>query len=229
LGAGRAVLTRSRARLARCFAHGGGAFAFRLGRLENAWHEREVARGNSEHPPSAYLDRFCVDSAVFDERALRLLIDTFGAERVLLGTDYPFPLGEQRPGSLVRGSTSLSAAERSAVLGGNAAAFFGLDGGGRASPPPRSSAAGMPTAGARALSTMRRRSTAAPRRRGMMSTATTPAPADEAALGQVQQVRNHIGGAAVGALGGGTLPLVDQESIAWHGMAWHGIAQHRIA
>ena len=50
-----------------CFAHGGGAFAFLLGRLENAWHEREVAKGKALQPPSHYLDRFSVDSAVFSE------------------------------------------------------------------------------------------------------------------------------------------------------------------
>ena len=47
-----------------CFAHGGGAFPYLIGRLENAWHERSIARGKSLHPPSAYLDRFSVDSAV---------------------------------------------------------------------------------------------------------------------------------------------------------------------
>ncbi len=109
-----------------CFAHGGGAFAFLLGRLENAWHEREIARGKSLHPPSHYLDRFSVDSAVFDSRALRLLVDTFGAERVMLGSDYPFPLGEQKVGQLVRTCPALTDDERAKVLGQNATSFFGL-------------------------------------------------------------------------------------------------------
>ena len=65
-----------------CFAHGGGAFPYLLGRLENAWHQRSIARGSSMHPPSHYLDRFSVDSAVFDERALRLLVQTMGPHRV---------------------------------------------------------------------------------------------------------------------------------------------------
>jgi aminocarboxymuconate-semialdehyde decarboxylase len=81
-----------------CFAHGGGSFAFLLGRLENAWHNRDIARGKSEHPPSHYCDRFSVDSAVFDPRALRLLIDVMGEERVMLGSDSPFPLGELQVG-----------------------------------------------------------------------------------------------------------------------------------
>ena len=109
-----------------CFAHGGGAFPYLLGRLENAWHERALARGKSLHPPSHYLDRFSVDSAVFDERALRLLVETMGATRVMLGSDYPFPLGEQRIGSLVRGCAQLSEVERELILGENAARFFGV-------------------------------------------------------------------------------------------------------
>ena len=76
-----------------CFAHGGGSFAFLLGRLENAWQRRDIARGETEHPPSHYLDRFSVDSAVFDARALKLLVEVMGPERVMLGSDYPFPLG----------------------------------------------------------------------------------------------------------------------------------------
>ena len=107
-----------------CFAHGAGAFPHLLGRLENAWHEREVARGVSEHPPSYYMDRFYVDSAVFDPRALRTLVDTMGSDRVMLGSDYPFPLGEQKIGALVRSQKGLSSGDKDAVLGGNAASFF---------------------------------------------------------------------------------------------------------
>ncbi len=109
-----------------CFAHGGGSFAFLLGRLENAWHQRDIARGRSLHPPSHYLDRFHVDSAVFDERALRLLVETLGVERIMLGSDYPFPLGEQRIGALVRASASLAPDDKRKILGENAAHFFGL-------------------------------------------------------------------------------------------------------
>jgi len=108
-----------------CFAHGGGSFPFWIGRMDNAWHERHDVVGTSALPPSGYLDRFLVDSVVFDERALRLLVDTMSAERVLLGTDYPYPLGEQAAGSLIRGASFLTNAERDLLLGGNAAAFLG--------------------------------------------------------------------------------------------------------
>jgi aminocarboxymuconate-semialdehyde decarboxylase len=109
-----------------CFAHGGGSFAFLLGRLDNAWHHRDIARGRSEHPPSHYLDRFSVDGAVFDPRSLRLLVDVMGEDRVMLGSDYPFPLGEQRIGSLIRASGDLDAIQKAKLLGGNAVRFFSL-------------------------------------------------------------------------------------------------------
>jgi aminocarboxymuconate-semialdehyde decarboxylase len=110
-----------------CFAHGGGSFAFLLGRLENAWHNRDIVRAGSKAPPSTYCDRFFVDSAVFDDRALRLLVEVMSEDRVILGSDYPFPLGELEIGSLVRKSRHLSEAGRAKILGGNALAFLGLD------------------------------------------------------------------------------------------------------
>ncbi len=108
-----------------CFAHGGGSFAFLLGRLENAWHHHPVARGVCEFPPSRYLNRFSVDSAVFDDRALQFLVETMGADRVMLGSDYPFPLGEHRVGSLIR-SSQLTAQAKDRLLGSNAMEFLGL-------------------------------------------------------------------------------------------------------
>lgn len=109
-----------------CFAHGGGSFAWLLGRVENAWRHRDIVRQDCPQPPSSYVDRFSVDSAVFDARALSLLVEVMGAERVMLGSDAPFPLGEQQVGALVRGHGGLSPREKQAILGGNAARFFGL-------------------------------------------------------------------------------------------------------
>lgn len=109
-----------------CFAHGGGSFAFLLGRLENAWRHHPVARGVCELPPSAYVNRFSTDSAVFDQRALQFLVETMGPERVMLGSDYPFPLGEHGIGSLIR-SSKLNESTKEKLLGGNAARFLGLE------------------------------------------------------------------------------------------------------
>jgi aminocarboxymuconate-semialdehyde decarboxylase len=110
-----------------CFVHGGGSFAFLLGRLENAWQHHPVAHGVCQLPPTRYLDRFYVDSAIFDERALAFLVQTMGADRVMLGSDYPFPLGEQQVGALIR-SSHLAPQTKSRLLGENAAAFLGFPG-----------------------------------------------------------------------------------------------------
>jgi aminocarboxymuconate-semialdehyde decarboxylase len=108
-----------------CFAHGGGSFAFWVGRMDNAWrHRRDVVGLSSDHPPSHYLGRFYVDSAVFDERPLRLLLETVGPDRVILGSDYPYPLGEQPVGAVIR-SAGLDDATQEQLLHHNAQVFLG--------------------------------------------------------------------------------------------------------
>jgi len=109
-----------------CFAHGGGSFPYLLGRLENAWNHHPVARAQCEHPPSHYLNRFSVDCAVFDQRAFHFLVNTMGTRQVMLGSDYPFPLGEERVGNLVRGS-GFPEATKKQILGGNALRFLGIE------------------------------------------------------------------------------------------------------
>jgi aminocarboxymuconate-semialdehyde decarboxylase len=110
-----------------CFAHGGGSFAFLLGRLENAWQHHPVAHGSCKLRPSQYLNRFYVDSAVFDRRALQFLVETMSEDRVMLGSDYPFPLGEHNIGSLIR-SSQLAQSAKQKLLGENAARFLRLEG-----------------------------------------------------------------------------------------------------
>lgn len=109
-----------------CFAHGGGSFAFWIGRMDNAWHQRSDIVATSLYPPSQYLGRFYVDSAVFDERALALLCATVGVDRIMTGSDYPYPLGERPAGAVVRHGTTLTDMERVLVLSGNAETFLGL-------------------------------------------------------------------------------------------------------
>ena len=107
------------------FAHGGGSFAFWLGRADNAWHQRnDIVRGRSQGPPSSYVGRFSVDSVVFAEPSLRLLVDALGAENVMMGSDYPYPLGERPAGDVVR-RAAMPEADREAILGGNAMRFLG--------------------------------------------------------------------------------------------------------
>lgn len=108
-----------------CFAHGGGSFAFLLGRVENAWRERDIVREDCPQPPSHYVDRFYVDSAVFDPRSLRLLVDVMGEERVMLGSDYPYPLGERKVGQLIQ-EAGFDAATQNRLRSTNASEFFHL-------------------------------------------------------------------------------------------------------
>jgi aminocarboxymuconate-semialdehyde decarboxylase len=86
-----------------CVAHGGGSFAGTLGRIEHGFHCRpDLVAIDNPHPPRAYLGRFWVDSLVLDPEALRHIVGLFGADKVALGTDYPFPLGEAVPGQTIR-------------------------------------------------------------------------------------------------------------------------------
>ncbi len=109
------------------FAHGGGSFAWLLGRVDNAWQHRDIVREDCPNLPSSYCDRFFVDSAIFSPGALRHLVETMGSSRVMLGTDAPFPLGEQAPGMLVSTVYAQDHATRDDILGGNARRVFRLD------------------------------------------------------------------------------------------------------
>jgi aminocarboxymuconate-semialdehyde decarboxylase len=84
------------------FAHGGGSFPATLGRIEHGFHERPdlVALDNPVNPRN-YLGKFWLDSLVHDERMLSYIIDLMGMDKICLGTDYPFPLGELEPGKLI--------------------------------------------------------------------------------------------------------------------------------
>jgi aminocarboxymuconate-semialdehyde decarboxylase len=110
-----------------CFAHGGGSFPYWLGRADNAWERRgDIVRGKSTMPPSSYVDRFYVDSVVFSSPALRLLVDTMGEDRVVVGSDYPYPLGERPAGAVVQNADFLTAGQREKLLTTNALEFLGL-------------------------------------------------------------------------------------------------------
>ena len=83
-----------------CFAHGGGSFPYTIGRIEHGFRMRpDLVATDNHRNPREYFGRLWFDSCVHDPRALRYLVEVAGADRVMLGTDYPFPLGEQKPGS----------------------------------------------------------------------------------------------------------------------------------
>ena len=84
------------------FAHGGGSFPFTIGRIEHGFLVRPdlCAIDNAENPKN-YLGKFWIDALVHDPKALDYIIDTMGADKICMGSDYPFPLGEHHPGKLI--------------------------------------------------------------------------------------------------------------------------------
>ncbi|MEP7324569.1 MAG: amidohydrolase family protein [Gemmatimonadota bacterium] len=114
-------------RLRICFAHGGGSFPGTIGRIERGFNVRPdlVAVENSVNPRE-YLGRFYVDSLVHDEDALRLLLKLMTPERVAMGSDFPFPLGEKPAGQLIESMLDLSPATRDRLLAGTALEFLNI-------------------------------------------------------------------------------------------------------
>ncbi len=108
------------------FAHGGGSFPFTLGRIEHGYKVRPdlVAVDNNTNPCD-YIGKFWVDSLVHDEKALRYLIDLFTSNKICTGSDYPFPLGEEEPGRLLK-SIGLDKEDEEKILERNAMQWLGL-------------------------------------------------------------------------------------------------------
>lgn len=84
------------------FAHGGGSFPATIGRIQHGFDVRpDLCAVDNQIAPRQYLGRFFVDSLVHDPKVLHYLIDLFGADAIALGSDYPFPLGESKPGNMI--------------------------------------------------------------------------------------------------------------------------------
>lgn len=85
------------------FAHGGGSFPATVGRIQHGYDCRpDLTAVDNPHPPKKYLGKFYLDSLVHDAHMLHYLVKLMGANRIALGSDYPFPLGEEVPGALIR-------------------------------------------------------------------------------------------------------------------------------
>lgn len=115
-------------RLKICVVHGGGYLPLYAARFDHAYEVRPEIREHITQPPSAYLELLHFDTMVFDPSQLGQLIDRYGPDRVLLGTDYPFDMGEDDPVGLVDRVEGLAEADRTLVLGENAVRLLGLDG-----------------------------------------------------------------------------------------------------
>ncbi len=110
------------------FAHGGGSFPGTLGRIEHGFDVRpDLVAVHNDVSPRTYLGRFYLDSLVHDPDVLRHLVALVGADRVALGSDYPFPLGEAVPGAMIESMPDLSPETRDRLLAGTALDFLGLE------------------------------------------------------------------------------------------------------
>lgn len=111
-----------------CFAHGAGAFPYTIGRIENGYKARpDLCAVHCSTNPKQFLGRIYCDSLVHDEKALKLAVDVMGRENVLLGSDYPFPLGELHPGKLIESISDFDNDVKADLLWNNACKFLGLD------------------------------------------------------------------------------------------------------
>ena len=108
-----------------CLVHGGGHLPYQIGRLDRAYEMRPEARQHIHRPPSHFFKQFYFDTVVHSEKALVYLIDLVGVDKVMLGSDYPFDMGVERPSDIVH-ALDLPAAAKAKICGGNAAELLGF-------------------------------------------------------------------------------------------------------
>ena len=108
-------------------AHGGGYLPYYVGRSDHGWKVRPEIR-TPKNPPSSYLKKLYFDSLVYEPEALAHLISRAGAERVMLGSDFPFDMGSENPVAHVHSTPGLGDAEKAAICGGTAADLLKIRG-----------------------------------------------------------------------------------------------------
>ena len=106
--------------------HGGGYLGGYSGRIDHAWGARSDCNVNLPKPPTEYLKRVYVDTVVFTPHQLAELVRVFGADHVVMGTDYPFDMAEYDPIGHVAGVEGFDASTIAAIAGGNAKRLLGL-------------------------------------------------------------------------------------------------------
>jgi aminocarboxymuconate-semialdehyde decarboxylase len=101
-----------------CLPHGGGVLPILIGRIDQGWRTRAELK-HLPQAPSAYLQRFTYDTITHSKPAIELLVKEIGAERVMVGSDYCFTMGYDRPVEFLE-QVDLTSAQREMILGGNA-------------------------------------------------------------------------------------------------------------
>jgi aminocarboxymuconate-semialdehyde decarboxylase len=110
-----------------CIAHGGGYVPTYVGRFDHPYHLRDDCRVHLSKPPSEYVKKLYFDTVVFTEHQLRYLIETWGADKIVMGTDYPYDMAETDPVGHVNSVKDLSEDDKARVMGSNAAALLGIE------------------------------------------------------------------------------------------------------
>jgi aminocarboxymuconate-semialdehyde decarboxylase len=109
------------------FAHGGGSFPATIGRIEHGFEVRpDLVAIDNPINPREYLGRFWLDSLVHDPAMLRYIVDLVGHEKVALGSDYPFPLGELQPGQLIAGMSDFTPEVKDWLFSKSAKSWLGM-------------------------------------------------------------------------------------------------------
>lgn len=107
------------------FAHGGGSFPFTIGRIAHGFDVRpDLCAIDNDKNPKNYLGQFWIDALVHDANALRYCMNVIGEDKICMGSDYPFPLGEHRPGALIK-SMDLSGQQKKQLLWDNGMRWLG--------------------------------------------------------------------------------------------------------
>ncbi len=107
--------------------HGGGYLPGYSGRIDHAWGARKDSHADLPLPPTTYLRQVYLDTVVFSYHQLAYLIDVFGPDRILMGTDYPFDMAEYNPVGHIAGVAGMDELTLAQIAGGNAIRALGLD------------------------------------------------------------------------------------------------------
>jgi aminocarboxymuconate-semialdehyde decarboxylase len=106
--------------------HGGGYLPAYAGRIDHGWRAREDVSENVPQQPTTYLRKFFFDTMVFEPDQLKYLVDTYGADHVMLGTDYPYDMGDDDPLVIIGDTPGLNQDQIDLIAGGNAARLLGI-------------------------------------------------------------------------------------------------------
>jgi aminocarboxymuconate-semialdehyde decarboxylase len=106
--------------------HGGGYLPAYCGRIDHAWGARSDAQDNLPHPPTSYLKKIYFDTVVFTPHQLAHLIEVFGTDHIIMGTDYPFDMAEFDPIGHLASVKELNSSTLAAIAGGNAKRLLGM-------------------------------------------------------------------------------------------------------